>query len=49
MACNDNISNLCMEPIKATCVDYDGPLGENTTIKDDCVNQIYIFGPFQFL
>ena len=39
MACNDDISNACADPIKATCVDYDGPLGENTKITDDCVNQ----------
>jgi len=40
MACNDDISNICIEPILSTCVDYQGDLGENTTIKDKgCVNQ----------
>lgn len=39
MACNDNISNLCLEPIKSTCVDFDGQLGDNTKITEDCVNQ----------
>ena len=39
MACNDDISNTCSDPIKATCVDYDGQLGANTNITDDCVNQ----------
>lgn len=39
MACNDNVSNICIDPIKAPCVDYEGPLGANTTITDDCVNQ----------
>jgi hypothetical protein len=38
MACDD-ISNICADPILATCVDYDGPLGANTKITDDCVNQ----------
>lgn len=38
MGCN-NISNLCADPILATCVDYEGPLGENTKITEDCVNQ----------
>ena len=39
MACNDDISNTCADPILATCVDYEGPLGANTKITDDCVNQ----------
>ena len=39
MACNDKISNICIDPIKASCVDYEGPLGDNTTIKDECVTQ----------
>ena len=39
MACGDNISNVCADPILATCVDYEGNLGENTKITDDCVNQ----------
>lgn len=39
MACNDKISNICVDPIKSTCVDYEGSLGENTTIKDECVTQ----------
>ena len=39
MGCNDNISNLCADPILTTCVDYEGPLGENTKITDECVNQ----------
>lgn len=38
MGCN-NISNLCADPILSTCVDYEGPLGENTKITEDCVNQ----------
>ena len=39
MGCNDSISNLCADPILATCVDYEGALGANTKITDDCVNQ----------
>lgn len=39
MSCNDNISNLCADPIFATCVDYEGSLGINTKITSDCVNQ----------
>lgn len=38
MSCND-ISNLCADPILATCVDYLGDLGVNTNITEDCVNQ----------
>lgn len=38
MGCND-VSNLCADPILATCVDYEGSLGENTKITKDCVNQ----------
>ena len=39
MACNENISNTCMDPIKSTCVDHEGTLGANTKITDECVNQ----------
>jgi hypothetical protein len=39
MACSDDISNICVDPIKATCVDYEGALGANTKITEDCVNQ----------
>lgn len=39
MACSDKISNICVNPIQSTCVDYKGPLGTNTTIKDECVTQ----------
>lgn len=39
MACNDNISNLCADPILSTCVDHEGALGVNTKITDECVNQ----------
>lgn len=39
MICNKNISNVCADPILTTCVDYEGPLGANTKITDDCVNQ----------
>jgi len=38
MGCND-ISNTCGEFIFSTCVQYEGPLGENTKIEEDCVNQ----------
>tara|TARA_R110002020_G_scaffold357575_3_gene569924 strand:- start:95 stop:520 length:426 start_codon:yes stop_codon:yes gene_type:complete len=38
MACND-ISNICVNPILATCVDFEGSLGVNTKITDSCVNQ----------
>ena len=30
MACNEDISNTCMDPIKSTCVDHEGDLGVNT-------------------
>jgi len=36
--CN-NISNLCADPILASCVDYEGDLGKNTKIIKQCVNQ----------
>lgn len=39
MACNDNASNICIKTTLATCIDYKGKLGENTTITEDCVNQ----------
>lgn len=39
MGCSEKMSNICLDPIKAPCVDYEGPLGENTTIKESCVNQ----------
>lgn len=39
MSCKDKISNICVDPTLATCVDYEGPLGANTKIVDDCVNQ----------
>lgn len=39
MSCKDKISNLCVDPIYSTCVDYEGPLGTNTKITDDCVTQ----------
>lgn len=39
MSCNGNTSNICVDPIVATCVDYQGPLGSNTKITDECVNQ----------
>lgn len=39
MACTDNISNRCADPILTTCVDHEGALGENTKIVGDCANQ----------
>lgn len=39
MSCNDTLSNTCPDPILSTCVDHEGPLGENTKIISDCVNQ----------
>ena len=39
MACGDDISNICADPILSTCVDHEAPLGANTKITDDCVNQ----------
>lgn len=39
MACNEELSNTCMNPIKSTCVDFEGTLGANTKIEDSCVNQ----------
>jgi hypothetical protein len=39
MSCNGKISNLCADPILSTCVDHEAPLGVNTKITDECVNQ----------
>ena len=39
MSCKDKISNLCADPILSTCVDHNAPLGVNTNITDECVNQ----------
>lgn len=44
MSCKDKISNLCVDPIYSTCVDYEGPLGANTKITEDCVNQFDVNG-----
>lgn len=43
MACND-ISNLCSNPALSSCLDHEGPLGANTKITDDCVNQFDVNG-----
>ena len=39
MACEGTISNICIKSTDSKCVDYDGPLSDNTTIVDPCVNQ----------
>lgn len=38
MSCN-KISNLCADPTLSVCVDHEAPLGVNTKIITDCVNQ----------
>lgn len=37
--CKDKVSNTCGNSIYATCVDYEGLLGDNTTITSSCVSQ----------
>jgi hypothetical protein len=39
MNCNEKSSNNCVDPILATCVDYEGKLGVNTKITKACTNQ----------
>lgn len=39
MGCNQSTSNLCAEDISSRCVDYDGPLGDNSNITESCVDQ----------
>lgn len=38
MNCNKT-TNLCSDLTLATCVDYEGTLGTNTTITENCVSQ----------
>ena len=38
MNCSE-ISNTCAETRLSTCIDHEAPLGENTKITSDCVNQ----------
>lgn len=37
MACDDKVKLTCGEVFPATCVDFEGDLGANTKITDDCV------------
>ena len=39
MACNDDISNICIESTLDSCVDVTATLGENTKIVEGCVSQ----------
>lgn len=37
MGCGHKIKETCGDTIYATCVDYEGTLGDNTKITDSCV------------
>lgn len=37
MSCGNKIKETCGDNVYATCVDYEGVLGDNTKITDDCV------------
>ncbi len=39
MACGENLTNTCVEPVKSTCVEFEGTLGANTKITSECVTQ----------
>lgn len=39
MGCKDKHTNICVDNIPSTCIDYEGKLGINTKITESCVNQ----------